>query len=164
MTNGNGAPLENTAPPQFNVLAQYIKDFSFENPNSPPRWRPRKSSPQSIFRSMSPRTQLPSTTSKSRSPSEGKAETRQSCAVRFRADLCRRVPHSERPAGQHAPVHHDRVPAAAVPVRPGNHRNVGALRGFPPLMLDPVVSSASIARTWRVRPSSSSNRSSRAKA
>ena len=35
MTNGNGAPLEDAAPPQFNVLAQYIKDFSFENPNSP---------------------------------------------------------------------------------------------------------------------------------
>lgn len=35
MTNGNGAPLENAAPPQFNVLAQYIKDLSFENPNSP---------------------------------------------------------------------------------------------------------------------------------
>lgn len=35
MTNGNGAPLENSAPPQLNVLAQYIKDFSFENPNSP---------------------------------------------------------------------------------------------------------------------------------
>ncbi len=35
MTNGNGAPLENAAPPQFNVLAQYIKDFSFENPKSP---------------------------------------------------------------------------------------------------------------------------------
>ncbi len=35
MTNGNGAPVENDAPPQFSVLAQYIKDFSFENPNSP---------------------------------------------------------------------------------------------------------------------------------
>lgn len=35
MTNGNGAPLENNAPPQLNVLAQYIKDLSFENPNSP---------------------------------------------------------------------------------------------------------------------------------
>ncbi len=35
MTNGNGAPLENAAPPQLNVLAQYIKDFSFENPNAP---------------------------------------------------------------------------------------------------------------------------------
>lgn len=35
MTNGNGAPVETDAPPQFSVLAQYIKDFSFENPNSP---------------------------------------------------------------------------------------------------------------------------------
>jgi preprotein translocase subunit SecB len=35
MTNGNGAPVENSAPPQFNVLVQYTKDFSFENPNSP---------------------------------------------------------------------------------------------------------------------------------
>ncbi len=35
MTNGNGTPLESAAPPQLNVLAQYIKDFSFENPNSP---------------------------------------------------------------------------------------------------------------------------------
>lgn len=35
MTNGNGAPAEGAAPPQLNVLAQYIKDLSFENPNSP---------------------------------------------------------------------------------------------------------------------------------
>ena len=35
MTNGNGAPLENNAPPQLNILAQYIKDSSFENPTSP---------------------------------------------------------------------------------------------------------------------------------
>jgi preprotein translocase subunit SecB len=35
MTNGNGTPQQEEAPPQFAVLAQYIKDFSFENPNSP---------------------------------------------------------------------------------------------------------------------------------
>jgi len=35
MINGNGAPLENEAPPQLNILAQYIKDLSFENPNAP---------------------------------------------------------------------------------------------------------------------------------
>lgn len=35
MANGNGAPAEGDAPPQLNVLAQYIKDLSFENPNSP---------------------------------------------------------------------------------------------------------------------------------
>jgi preprotein translocase subunit SecB len=34
MTNGNGAPQEAT-PPQLNVLAQYTKDLSFENPNAP---------------------------------------------------------------------------------------------------------------------------------
>ena len=38
MTNG-GPPAEgaqaNQAPPQLNVLAQYVKDLSFENPNAP---------------------------------------------------------------------------------------------------------------------------------
>ena len=34
MTNGNGAPQEGV-PPQLNVLAQYTKDLSFENPNAP---------------------------------------------------------------------------------------------------------------------------------
>ena len=45
MTNGNGAPLENAAPPQFNVLAQYNKDFSFENPNSPASLAPQEQQP-----------------------------------------------------------------------------------------------------------------------
>jgi preprotein translocase subunit SecB len=35
MTNGNGAPPEAAPPPQLNVLAQYTKDLSFENPNAP---------------------------------------------------------------------------------------------------------------------------------
>ena len=45
MTNGNGAPLENAAPPQLNVLAQYIKDLSFENPNSPASLGPQDKQP-----------------------------------------------------------------------------------------------------------------------
>jgi len=35
MTNGNGAPPEMAPPPQLNVLVQYTKDLSFENPNAP---------------------------------------------------------------------------------------------------------------------------------
>lgn len=31
----NGAAAANSAPPRFSVLAQYTKDFSFENPNAP---------------------------------------------------------------------------------------------------------------------------------
>jgi preprotein translocase subunit SecB len=33
-TNG-GEPQDQPLPPQLNVLAQYVKDFSFENPNAP---------------------------------------------------------------------------------------------------------------------------------
>ena len=33
-TNGGPAPAQNQQP-QLNVVAQYIKDFSFENPNAP---------------------------------------------------------------------------------------------------------------------------------
>jgi preprotein translocase subunit SecB len=44
-TENNGAPPEG-APPQLNVLAQYIKDFSFENPNAPRSLAPQQSQPQ----------------------------------------------------------------------------------------------------------------------
>lgn len=32
---GNGGQATDQQPPQLNVLAQYVKDFSFENPNAP---------------------------------------------------------------------------------------------------------------------------------
>ena len=34
MSTTNGGPAEAPAP-QLSVLAQYVKDFSFENPNAP---------------------------------------------------------------------------------------------------------------------------------
>ena len=40
MTNGNGTS------PQLNVLAQYTKDLSFENPNAPASLAPQTSPPQ----------------------------------------------------------------------------------------------------------------------
>jgi preprotein translocase subunit SecB len=44
MTNGNGAPAEQ-APFQLNVLAQYTKDLSFENPNAPASLAPQQQQP-----------------------------------------------------------------------------------------------------------------------
>ena len=46
MTNGNGAPPEAAPPPQLNVLAQYTKDLSFENPNAPASLAPQAQQPQ----------------------------------------------------------------------------------------------------------------------
>jgi preprotein translocase subunit SecB len=45
MTNGNGAPPEAAPPPQLNVLAQYTKDLSFENPNAPGSLAPQPQQP-----------------------------------------------------------------------------------------------------------------------
>src|SRR5229473_8216254 len=45
MTNGNGAPSEAAPPPQLNVLAQYTKDLSFENPNAPASLAPQQQQP-----------------------------------------------------------------------------------------------------------------------
>ena len=44
-TNGGPAPAPN-AQPQLNVVAQYIKDFSFENPNAPQSLAPATTPPQ----------------------------------------------------------------------------------------------------------------------
>jgi len=45
MTNGNGTPPEAGPSPQLNALAQYIKDFSFENPNAPASLTPQQQAP-----------------------------------------------------------------------------------------------------------------------
>src|SRR6476619_480499 len=45
ITNGNGAPPQAAPPPQLNVLAQYTKDLSFENPNAPSSLAPQQQQP-----------------------------------------------------------------------------------------------------------------------
>lgn len=42
----NGAAVGNGAAPSLNVLAQYIKDLSFENPHAPNSLRPREKAPE----------------------------------------------------------------------------------------------------------------------
>jgi preprotein translocase subunit SecB len=42
---GNGAQAETSAP-SLNALAQYAKDFSFENPNAPRSLQPQQQQPQ----------------------------------------------------------------------------------------------------------------------
>ena len=41
----NGAASEEMAP-QMNILAQYVKDLSFENPHAPNSLRPRDKAPE----------------------------------------------------------------------------------------------------------------------
>jgi len=47
MTDDNGAPaMDPNAGPSLNVLAQYVKDLSFENPNAPNSLAPQETQPQ----------------------------------------------------------------------------------------------------------------------
>jgi preprotein translocase subunit SecB len=46
MANTNGAPAPENNAPAINVLAQYAKDLSFENPNAPRSMAQRQSAPQ----------------------------------------------------------------------------------------------------------------------
>lgn len=45
MADGNGAGEQTQAMPQINTLVQYMKDFSFENPNAPMSLQPQQSGP-----------------------------------------------------------------------------------------------------------------------
>ncbi len=45
MSATNGGPQPQTAMPQIGVLAQYVKDFSFENPNAPRSMAPSGQQP-----------------------------------------------------------------------------------------------------------------------
>jgi preprotein translocase subunit SecB len=45
MSTTNGGPSPDQLP-QLNVVAQYIKDFSFENPNAPQSLAPKQEAPQ----------------------------------------------------------------------------------------------------------------------
>ncbi len=45
-TAENGAAGGEQMAPQMNVLAQYVKDFSFENPHAPNSLRPREKQPE----------------------------------------------------------------------------------------------------------------------
>ena len=52
MSTNNGGPSEEMQP-QLTVVTQYIKDFSFENPNAPQSLLRPASRPRSASRSMS---------------------------------------------------------------------------------------------------------------
>jgi preprotein translocase subunit SecB len=45
MTTTNGGPTPQPQAPSLNVLGQYIKDFSFENPNAPRSLAPSENQP-----------------------------------------------------------------------------------------------------------------------
>ncbi len=137
-TNGGEQPQAN--PPQLNVLAQYIKDFSFENPNAPRSLAPSETQPTINIQINVGVGQLAPTDYEVSVKLEGKAESLNPTTLLFAFDLTFsgvfRVQNV--PQEQLHPVLMIECPRLLFPFA----REIIATSvrggGFPPLLLDPV--------------------------
>jgi preprotein translocase subunit SecB len=133
-TNGGERPQ-----PQLNVLAQYIKDFSFENPNAPRALAPSQTPPSINIQINVGLSQLAPTDYEVSLKLEGRAESAES-SVLFAFDLTYsgvfRIQNI--PEDQVHPVLMIECPRLLFPFA----REIVATSvrggGFPPLLLDPV--------------------------
>lgn len=139
--SGQGQPdaaAPNMAPPQLNVMAQYIKDFSFENPNAP--------------RSLTPSSQQPAiniqinVTANPNAGSdvevelklEGKAETNGSVLFSFDLIYAGIFRIQNVPQENMHPLVMIECPRLLFPFAREIIANAVRNGGFPPLLLDPV--------------------------
>jgi preprotein translocase subunit SecB len=137
MSTTNGGPPEDQLP-QLNVVGQYIKDFSFENPNAPQSLNSGQEPPQIGIQINVNATPLSDTDIEVVLRLEGKAESSGSLLFRFELDFggvfrIRNVPQDSLNAIVLIECPRLLFPFAreiiATAVRNG---------GFPPLLLDPV--------------------------
>jgi preprotein translocase subunit SecB len=137
MSTTNGGPAEDSAP-QLTVVTQYIKDFSFENPNSPQSLAGGKEPPQIGIQINVNATPLSETDIEVVLSLQGKAESAGSLMFSFELEFggvfrIRNVPQESLNAVVLIECPRLLFPFAreiiATSVRNG---------GFPPLLLDPV--------------------------
>jgi preprotein translocase subunit SecB len=137
MATTNGGPAEDVQP-QLNVVAQYIKDFSFENPNAPKSLTASQEPPQIGIQINVAASPISDTDIEVVLKLEGKAETAGTLMFRFELEFggvfrIRNVPQESLNALVLIECPRLLFPFAreiiATAVRNG---------GFPPLLLDPV--------------------------
>jgi preprotein translocase subunit SecB len=137
MSTTNGGPSADQLP-QLNVVAQYIKDFSFENPNAPQSLAPKQEPPQINIQINVNATPLSDTDIEVVLNLQGKAEHAGSLMFNFELQFggvfrIRNVPQESLNAIVLIECPRLLFPFAreivATAVRNG---------GFPPLLLDPV--------------------------
>ena len=133
-TNGGPAPQTGMAQvpaPQIGVLTQYVKDFSFENPNAPRSMAPNSQQPAISINIGVDAAPLTETDVEVTLRLDGKANSQGMLLFGFELLYSRRVPHPQRAARQRAADGDDRVPAPVVSVRARNHCHGDAQRRLP---------------------------------
>jgi len=138
--NGGPAQIPTGAPgqPQLNVLGQYLKDFSFENPNAPKSLTPTQMQPAIQIQINVGAQQLAETDSEVSLKLEGKAESAGSVLFAFDLTFGGVFRVQNVPAESLLPLIMIECPRLLFPFA----REIVATSvrngGFPPLLLDPV--------------------------
>jgi preprotein translocase subunit SecB len=135
--NGNGAPQE--APqPQLNVLVQYVKDFSFENPNAPRTYAPQQAQPAINIQINVTANNASETDYEVILSIEGKAETGQTLMFSFELVYAGVFRIQNVPQDSLHPFVMIECPRLLFPFARNIIASATRDAGYPPLLLDPI--------------------------
>lgn len=141
MTTTNGGPGQTAAQdaqPQLTVVSQYIKDFSFENPNAPQSLVPRQEQPQIGIQINVGAKPLSDTDVEVGIKLEGKAEAAGTLLFRFELEFAGVFRLRNVPQESLNPVVLIECPRLLFPFAREIVATAVRNGGFPPLLLDPV--------------------------
>lgn len=146
MTTTNGGPGQSgwAAPeagqdqPQLTVVAQYIKDFSFENPNAPQSLNARQEQPQIGIQINVGATPLSESDIEVVIKLDGKAETASTVLFRFELEFAGIFRVRNVPQESVNPLVMIECPRLLFPFAREVIATAVRNGGFPPLLLDPV--------------------------
>jgi preprotein translocase subunit SecB len=143
MTNSNnGGPQPADAPnstaPQLNVLGQYVKDFSFENPNAPRSLAPSQEQPQLNVQINVGVGQLAPTDYEVTLKLEGKAETQGMVLFAFELTYCGIFRIQNIPQEHVQPMVMIECPRLMFPFAREMIATAVRNGGYAPFLLDPV--------------------------
>ncbi|MBV8792927.1 MAG: protein-export chaperone SecB [Pseudolabrys sp.] len=124
-------------PPSINVLGQYIKDFSFENPNAPNSMRPNQQ-PQINIQVSVNATPIQGNDIEVALKIDGKAESEGKVVFNFELTFCGAFRIQNVPQESMHPVVMIECPRLLFPFAREIIASTVANGGFPPLLLDPV--------------------------
>lgn len=138
MSTTNGGPEPQTAMPQVGVLAQYVKDFSFENPNAPRSMAPSAQPPAINIQVAVDAAPLAATDFEVTLRLEGKAEAQGMLLFSFELIYCGVFRLQNIPADSLQPMVLIECPRLLFPFAREIVATATRNGGFPPLMLEPI--------------------------
>ncbi len=138
MSATNGGPQPQAVMPHIGVLAQYVKDFSFENPNAPRSMAPSGQQPSINIQVNVEASPMSGSDFEVTLRLEGKAETQGTLLFSFELVFAGVFRIQNVPADSMQPVVLIECPRLLFPFAREIVATAVRNGGFPPLLLDPI--------------------------